>query len=81
MLVNLKPEQFLEMVKDIGIVPWGHRQRLRTSLEETKTDNGNDKYCFVNEIVTKKETDCSKENNATKVVRADVSQYNEYAYL
>ena len=71
----------MEMVKDIGIVPWGHRHRLRTSLEEMKTDNGNDKNCFVNEKVTNKEADCSKENNVTKVVRADVSEYNEYAYL
>ena len=67
MLVNLKPEQFMEMVKDIGIVPWGHRHRLRTALEDMKTNNGND---------TNKEADCSKE----KVVRADDSEYNEYAY-
>ena len=35
-LLNLKPEQFMEMVRDIGIVPWGHRHQLRESLEVLK---------------------------------------------
>jgi hypothetical protein len=36
MLLDLKPEEFMEMVRDIGIVPWGHRHELRKSLEAMK---------------------------------------------
>ena len=32
--MELNPTEFVEMVKDIGIKPWGHRHKLRKVIEE-----------------------------------------------
>ena len=36
MLLDLRPDEFMEMFKDIGIVPWGHRRLLRKAIEDVK---------------------------------------------
>ena len=40
MLMNLKSDQILEMMRDIGIFPWGHRHILRITLEEMNKSFG-----------------------------------------
>ena len=40
MLMNLKSDQIMEMMRDIGILPWGHRHILRTTLEEMNKSLG-----------------------------------------
>jgi hypothetical protein len=42
MLLSLKPEQFMEMVRDVGITPWGHRHKLREALDNLKETATND---------------------------------------
>ena len=42
MLLSLKPEQFMEMVRDVGITPWGHRHKLREALDNLKETTRND---------------------------------------
>ena len=34
MLLRLKASEFMEMVRDIGISAWGHRHKIRKSVEE-----------------------------------------------
>ena len=41
-LLSLKPEQFMEMVRDVGITPWGHRHKLREALDNLKETTTND---------------------------------------
>ena len=41
-LFSLKPEQFMEMVGDVGITPWGHRHKLREALDNLKETTTND---------------------------------------
>ena len=36
MLLNLEPDDFSEMFRDIGITPWGHRFKLRKALDVLK---------------------------------------------
>ena len=38
--MNLKSDQIMEMMRDIGILPWGHRHILRTTLEEMNKSLG-----------------------------------------
>ena len=40
MLMNLKSDQILEMMRDIGIFPWGHHHILRITLEEMNKSLG-----------------------------------------
>ena len=36
MLISLKSCEFMEMVKEVGIVAWGDRQKLRSKVDEIK---------------------------------------------
>ena len=42
MLLSLKQEQFMEMVRDVGIIPWGHRHKLREALDKLKETRNDD---------------------------------------
>ena len=39
MLKDLRPEEFMDMVKDIGISLWGDRHKLKRAIEEVKKEN------------------------------------------
>ena len=39
MLLDLNEGEFMEMVRDIGIIPWGHRHTLRKAVENIKMNN------------------------------------------
>ena len=50
MLLELNEGEFMEMVRDIGMIPWGHRHTLRKAVENINKnnkividDNSNDK--------------------------------------
>ena len=40
MLMNLKSDQIMEMMRDIGFLPWGHLHILRTTVEEMNKSLG-----------------------------------------
>ena len=52
MLLDLRPDEFMEMVKDVGIVPWGHRRLLRKAIEDIKLGNLKNVENSSDEIIT-----------------------------
>ena len=41
-LLDLRTEEFMDMVKELGIASWGHRQKMKRAIEEIKKDNYNE---------------------------------------